>query len=299
MSARKAPVVAKSLLGVGGVRIHSGAKSGAIAARLQRARATTTAGATLSPSAPTISSAATSGAVAAPSATPVVSVPPMSGAATTRVPTTSPSPAPAPSPTPAPNASVSAPATRKPATRAAFLLLAALVLASCTQRTASNFIPDDYRAWKSTTDEVLDYPIPGHDLPGLRKIFINDKGYDYGKVLDAGARLVDFPDGTLIVKEVYGTRDPAPGQEPVMLTAMYKDESHPMERGGWVWILKTAASNAEVILDEEFCFTCHNNANEAFPYGAGNPEGRYQDFVFFLPGSAGGSQTNNSAYLRY
>lgn len=162
------------------------------------------------------------------------------------------------------------------------------VISSCTPGRKAAIIPEDYESWPQTTDEVLNFTIPGHGV-GLRKIFINALGLEYQQREEGGRVLTEFPQGTLIVKEVYAEPNPAPGTEPAMLTAMYKDSSDPMQRGGWVWIVKNFPSGDETVLNEEFCFTCHNNANESFPYGAGNPTRAFQDFVFYLPAPHSGN----------
>lgn len=172
----------------------------------------------------------------------------------------------------------------------ALISVCALLLISCAESTQSSFIPVDYPEWTQTTDEILNYSIPGHGS-GLRKIFINGLGLEYREELDNGRMTYNFPNGTLIVKEVYSSPNPADSDEPFQLTAMYKDPGHPLQRGGWLWIVKNMSNGSETILNEEFCFTCHNNANESFPYGDGNPFQAFQDFVFYLPSRADGLTT--------
>ena len=53
-----------------------------------------------------------------------------------------------------------------------------------------------------------------------------------------------------------------------------------MARGGWVWVAKNPATGEERIIDYEFCFDCHSDANEPHPYGDKNPQGGHRDYVF-------------------
>jgi hypothetical protein len=55
----------------------------------------------------------------------------------------------------------------------------------------------------------------------------------------------------------------------------------PHSRGGWLWVAKAVGSGEETIIDWEFCFDCHANANEPHPYDDGNPGKEFRDHVFF------------------
>jgi hypothetical protein len=146
-------------------------------------------------------------------------------------------------------------------------------------------VPDGYSTWRRTTELRLDYPIPGHE-DNFRIIYINDTGLGYSRTGAAQAEYIEFPEGTVIAKEVYEGASPEPGAKPMMITAMIKAAGSPDARGGWVWVVKDLAMNKETIIKGTFCFTCHGNANEAHPYGDKNLHESFRDYVFFIPGGS-------------
>ena len=164
----------------------------------------------------------------------------------------------------------------------AMLVLAAVLLASCGEEAEQVRIPDDYSSWERTTTRELDYPIPGHEN-NYRRIYINSSGLDYTVEEEEGQTRHSYPSGTIIVKEVYSGFDPAEDEEPMRLTAMVKRPEDERARGGWLWILKPLGGGEQQIITSEFCVTCHSNANEPHPYGDGNPQGAFRDFVYFPP----------------
>jgi hypothetical protein len=151
-----------------------------------------------------------------------------------------------------------------------------VILISCKPKPA-DYIPADYSSWTRINREELDYPIPGHES-NYRIIYLNEVGLE--------AEGYPFPEGTKIVKEVYSGLDPAEGEEPIMLTTMVKAPDHESARGGWLWIVVDGESGNETIITEEFCLTCHDNANEEHPYADGNPDEEFRDYVYFVPGYA-------------
>jgi hypothetical protein len=159
-------------------------------------------------------------------------------------------------------------------------LLVILCLASCKPRQPESLVPDEYGSYKTTTDIVLDYPIPGHEDRG-RRIFINPRGEGLEIERTNGRVFHRYPEGTVIIKEIFEGGSAAPGGEPVMLTAMVKAADHPDARGGWVWIMKDTKTETEAVVKHEFCVTCHSNANEPHPYGDKNPDAEFRDYVFF------------------
>ena len=165
------------------------------------------------------------------------------------------------------------------------LLLAAAVLLlfiGCERQESVNFIPEDYRSWPRTTDTPLQFPIPGHE-DNLRKIYINPEGLDYSRELESGRLQYFFPEGTVIVKEIYNGFNPGPEEAPKQLTVMVKKPNHSKSLGGWLWIVAPSAEGQENIVENEFCLTCHSNANEQHPYADGNPNEQFRDYVFYLP----------------
>lgn len=160
------------------------------------------------------------------------------------------------------------------------LVSAAFFILSCEKEPEVQNIPDNYSSWERINDVELNYPVPGHES-NYRVIYMNEKGRDVDISMEEGRRRYEFPQGTVVAKAVYEGLDPAPDAEPVMITAMVKNKEHPAARGGWVWVLKNLNTGDERIIEEAFCFTCHAAANESHPYGDGNPEEEYRDYVFF------------------
>ena len=153
------------------------------------------------------------------------------------------------------------------------VLFAALNILICTSCVKSGFqpppIPPDYRSWKSSHDGFLKYPIPGH-MDNYRKIYFNDKASNVGPG-------EDYPDGTVIIKEIYKQNST---ERPFQLTVMIKDHASPQAVGGWVWVVKNDDDPVEHVITGEFCFTCHTDANVSQPYGDGNPDKQFRDYVF-------------------
>ncbi len=165
-------------------------------------------------------------------------------------------------------------------------MLAALILVllgGCTGE-EREYVPEAevYRSWQSTTDNELDYPIPGHEN-NYRKIFINDRGTEYRRSEESGQWEYRFPEGTKILKEIYEGFDAPRDAEPQRITAMIKAPKHESARGGWLWVVEDGTSGEERLISGEFCITCHSNANESHPYGDGNPQEQYRDYVYFIP----------------
>lgn len=176
--------------------------------------------------------------------------------------------------------------------RLSAIILALLVAAlgsACSPRAISpvRLVPTDYRSWPKSVDRILDYPIPGHG-DNARIIFMDPVAYRAASSAARGD--FRFPEGSVIVKEVYAGLKPVQGQAPATLTAMVKASGDPRSRDGWLWVTKDMASGAETVIGAAFCATCHAAANEAHPYGDKNPEGEFRDYVFFLPrGTEAGS----------
>ena len=162
----------------------------------------------------------------------------------------------------------------------ALLFLSFALLATGCSRHPERLVPDGHESWKTTTDEELNYPIPGHE-EHFRRIFINSIGEGVTTELRGGRVFYDYPEETVIIKEVYETLEPTPADKPAALTVMIKRTGDLRARSGWIWVVKDTVSGAERIIDYEFCFDCHGNANERHPYGDGNPSGEYRDYVFF------------------
>ena len=162
-------------------------------------------------------------------------------------------------------------------------LAAAAMLASCAAGKAPAYATDDYHLWQRTTNVVLDYPIPGHQ-DRYRIPRMNAVGFTAQPTTVNGKRHWDFPEGSVIVKEVYANTKPAPQEKPIQLTIMVKAPKDPHSQGGWLWITRDLPGGKEAVFMGNFCITCHENANEKHPYGDGNPNEEFRDYVYFVPG---------------
>jgi len=166
----------------------------------------------------------------------------------------------------------------------AFCLLSTLTLVvACTPKRATVYATPDYHSWEKTTNVVLDYPIPGHQ-DRFRVPRMNHIGFTVRPTVENGKNRWDFPEGTVIVKEVYATPRPAAGEQPIQLTIMVKAPRDPHSQGGWLWITRDLPEGKEAVFMGNFCITCHANANEKHPYGDGNPNEEFRDYVYFVPG---------------
>lgn len=165
------------------------------------------------------------------------------------------------------------------------IVIAVALMSSCASKAESlALISADYPSWGRTTDLRLDYPIPGHE-DNFRIIYMNETGFGFARTTEGQTERVDFPEGTVIAKEVYNGSSPEPGTPPMMVTAMIKASGNPDARGGWVWVAKDLTLGKETIIKGDFCFGCHTNANEAHPYGDKNLDESFCDYVFFIPGN--------------
>lgn len=161
-------------------------------------------------------------------------------------------------------------------------LLTGLVvsLGGCRKEEAGPLLPGEYRSWDRTTDQVLDYPIPGHEDRG-RRILINSTGTGAAASSESHRVSWEYPAGTIIIKEIFAGQEVREAEQPLMLTGMVKDPDHPQARGGWVWVVRDMTTGGEQIIDWEFCVDCHANANEPHPYGDRNEDNEFRDYVFF------------------
>lgn len=162
-------------------------------------------------------------------------------------------------------------------------LLFSLLLFSCSEKELL-LIPSRYPLWQRTVDEDLTLEIPGH-MDKLRRIYMNETGFEYlGSNPEAGrSGPARFPDGTIVVKEIYESGTAGDGEAPASLMAMVKAAEDDRSRGGWIWVVKNFSTGREQIFEEQFCFTCHGDANRSHPYGDTNPDSLFRDYLFHLP----------------
>jgi len=164
-----------------------------------------------------------------------------------------------------------------------FACAIAVLSLTCIKPPRPNLIPEGYDTWNTTTEVRLDYPIPGHE-DKFRIIYMNAAGFGFTRSGTSSER-IEFPEGTIIAKDIYAVSNPGPSDLPIKITAMVKASSDPAARGGWIWVVKDLESGEETTMSGDFCVRCHANANEPHPYGWKNPDGVYADYVFFPPGT--------------
>ncbi len=158
------------------------------------------------------------------------------------------------------------------------VLLAGALLSSCDGKETKPVFDEDYKTWERTVEGPLTYPIPGHGAK-RRGIFINEIGTTVTVADVGGVRRYDYPVGTIIAKENYADLE---GTKLDNLTIMIKAPDDPRSVGGWIWVNKNVDTGEEMIFsDGEFCLTCHITANKDHPYGEGNPDNEFRDYVFF------------------
>lgn len=168
------------------------------------------------------------------------------------------------------------------ASRIALLVLSAILLGACAKKAERVYATPDYPTWKKTTETVLDYPIPGH-MDRLRVPRMNAIGFSVVPTRVGGKFHWDFPENTVIVKEVFATPKPAPGEGPIQLTIMVKAPEDPRSQGGWLWLTKDLPDGKEKVFMGNYCVTCHTNANEGHPYFDKNRNLEFRDYVYFVP----------------
>lgn len=176
-----------------------------------------------------------------------------------------------------------------------FCAIAVSALLGTCAKPEETFATPEYTHWAKTTNVVLDYPIPGHENR-FRIPRMNALGFSAVPKQSGGKLAWDFPEGTVIVKEVYANTKPAPGEKPIQLTIMAKRPRDPRSRGGWLWLTKSLPGGKETVFMGNFCVTCHASTNESHPYGDGNPNEDFRDYVFFVPGEGAPPKVKSSGY---
>ncbi len=169
------------------------------------------------------------------------------------------------------------------------LILPVLLFSGCTEEDVL-LIPSEYPLWRRSVDADLNLLIPGH-MDNLRRIYMNDAGFSYlTDNPEAGISVpARFPSGTVVVKEIFEGASAAPGEAPSSLMAMIKAPDDRRSRGGWIWVVKDFSSGGETVFEDQFCFTCHSDANKSHPYGDSNPDAIFRDYLFHFP--AGGKSS--------
>jgi hypothetical protein len=160
---------------------------------------------------------------------------------------------------------------------AGFLLL----VSACEIEETQSYIPipADYKSWHQPIKKSLDYQIPGHG-DSRRIVFLNAKARQ-AKIIkdDNNTKMVYFPDGAIIIKEVY-KREGRGYQVTPQLVVMVKDRKNENAQDGWLYYARNAVSPKVRLITSRFCVGCHEAANEIHPYFDNNLEGLFRDYVF-------------------
>ncbi len=156
-----------------------------------------------------------------------------------------------------------------------------VVTSACEKQEKQAFvpIPVDYKSWHQPLKKSLDYQVPGHG-DSRRIIFLNGEARKARKVKDDKNKdMVDFPDGAIIIKEVY-KREGAGYQVTPQLVVMVKNRKNENAQDGWLYYVRNPGSPQVKLIDNRFCIGCHEAANEIHPYFDNNLEGIFRDYVF-------------------
>lgn len=154
-----------------------------------------------------------------------------------------------------------------------------VLLIGCKESIDEVFVvPEGYRSWKKPVKENLTYPVPGHG-DGIRIIYANDIAYNVLKVKDENGFLrYDFPDGSVIVKEIFKTGGDVTRDTP-MFTIMVKDRLNSANQYGWLYYVKKPEGTMTLVKGK-MCIGCHAAANDSHPYFDKNENEQFRDYIF-------------------
>ncbi len=156
-----------------------------------------------------------------------------------------------------------------------------MITSACEKQEQQTFtpIPVDYKSWHQPLKKSLDYQIPGHG-DSRRIVFLNEQARNARKIKDnKNKEMVDFPDGSIIIKEVY-KREGSGYQVTPQLVVMVKNRKNEDALDGWLYYVRNAGSPQVRLINTRFCVGCHEAANEVHPYFDNNLEGMFRDYVF-------------------
>lgn len=162
------------------------------------------------------------------------------------------------------------------------LLSACLWTASCERDgdEAINPIPADYKSWHKPLAKPIEYKVVGHGN-SRRIIYANRLALQAGYVEDNfGKQAVSYPDGAIIIKEIYPKKDSGGYESQPQLVAMVKNRAHKQSQDGWLYYSKGQNNPQPKLITSRICSGCHEAANESHPYFDGNPENTFRDYVF-------------------
>jgi hypothetical protein len=159
------------------------------------------------------------------------------------------------------------------------VLLTLALLSGCSNKQEEKFtVPANYRSWKKPVKKLLDYPVPGHG-DTVRVIYGNKTAFTAVLTKDkTGTDMIDMPDGSIIVKEIYKRKRDVNRKEPE-LTIMVKNARSTQALHGWFYYVKKPRKPL-IRIDGRLCIGCHEAANESHPYFDKNKKGIFRDYLF-------------------
>jgi len=163
---------------------------------------------------------------------------------------------------------------------ACFLFLAGSSCEKEEPKPPVNPIPADYTSWNQPAGHPLEYPIPGHGK-SRRIIFANKVALQAKIQKDENNNdAVNFPDGSIIVKEVYQQNNDGTFKTDPQLTVMVKDRNNKDAQKGWLFYVKNPGNEPPTLIKNLTCIGCHEAANENHPYFDNNLKSIFRDYVF-------------------
>ncbi len=162
------------------------------------------------------------------------------------------------------------------------LLLFSFTLILCKEKAIEEqlTIPENYQKWKQPAEKILDYTIPGHGA-SARIIYANSEAYNYTETNINDSVKITYPDGTIIIKEVYNKKESIGKSLPV-LDIMIKNSKSADAVNGWLYYMQTPGGKPELIKGR-MCVGCHEAANDPHPYFDKNINEDFRDYLFIKP----------------
>ena len=162
-----------------------------------------------------------------------------------------------------------------------WLMVSVCVLCACEQQKYQEWdpIPVDYQSWHQPLKQPIEYAVVGHG-ESRRIIYVNELALQAKHVENKyGQKLLRFPNGAIIIKEVFRFRNN--GYEPhPQVVSMVKDTNDPKAQDGWLYYVRNPNNPQVKQIDSRLCSGCHEAANESHPYFDNNPNSQFRDYVF-------------------
>ncbi len=122
----------------------------------------------------------------------------------------------------------------------------------------------DYKLWDKINEDIITGDTTGfmgmaHRGPdGFRNIYINAKGTQVA----FGEKEYPFPEGTIVVKEVFANNDGAQGDLMSLTIMIKRAEGYDPGHGDWEYIMTNPAFEVQAQGIVEMCIGCHDSADD-------------------------------------